>query len=331
MTTTRQRLAGTPFQGKRLAGKRLAGRRLAGTRLPGMRLTRFGLAACLAGLAVLVATAVAAPEAAQAPPGSAPAQASSSRRALVICSPGSPGGTESAQSVMDDVARAIAVAAGRPEGSLTAVYHETLEAGVARMREPDAALAMVPLPFLLSHGDELKLTARLLAVPESGPVETWSLVAKKGRVSSPAGLAGWQIVGTAGYAERFVRRVALEGNALPPDATIAFTARALGALRRVSAGENVAVLLDAAQTAGLASLPFGADLEVLHRSRPLPAGFLCTVGNRLPAAESKAWLDALASLDRNDAGREALGLIQMTGFRPVDAKELDALRAAAAR
>jgi len=93
----------------------------------------------------------------------------------------------------------------------------------------------------------------------------------------------------------------------------------------------VAVLLDAEQTGGLGSLPFGADLEVLHTSRPLPPGFLCTVADRLPAAESKALIDALAGLDRDETGRQALDLIMMTGFRPIDTKELDALRAAAAR
>ncbi|MGH9869915.1 MAG: PhnD/SsuA/transferrin family substrate-binding protein [Candidatus Polarisedimenticolia bacterium] len=249
---------------------------------------------------------------------------------IVVCSPGSPGNTEQARPAMESLAKAIALAAHRPEESVTVVYHETLEDGLARMKESDASLAMVPLPLLLSHGAALRLEPVLQAVPEKGPAEAWALVAKKGRAGSPAALEGWEIASTAGYAEDFVRRLALKGYALPASARVTPTAKPLAALRRAAAGENVAILLDGAQSQGLAALPFAGDLEVLHRSDPLPGGYLCTIADRVTRDDLASLKSALMALEKSDAGKEALAGVVMTGFRPFNTKELEALRAAAA-
>ena len=48
---------------------------------------------------------------------------------------------------MDLFAQEVARAAGRPADSFGAVYHETAEAGLARLAKDDAPMAMVPLPF----------------------------------------------------------------------------------------------------------------------------------------------------------------------------------------
>src|SRR5262245_60482299 len=117
---------------------------------------------------------------------------SSPPRVLVICSPGSPGTTEQAQPTMDELARAIGAAQGAQAVPMSAVYYETAEAGLARLAGDDAAVAMVPLPFLIRYGDPLSLQPKLEAAQTSGPV-TWSLVAKKGLVTGPASLAGWEL------------------------------------------------------------------------------------------------------------------------------------------
>ena len=44
-----------------------------------------------------------------------------------------------------------------------AVYHEDLEEGLARLEQPDAALALVPLPFYLEYVDRLDLLPILQA------------------------------------------------------------------------------------------------------------------------------------------------------------------------
>jgi hypothetical protein len=205
---------------------------------------------------------------------------------------------------MDALAAAAARAAGWPAGSLSAEYHATEPEGTARLARPDAALALVAEPFFVEHGAALKLKPLLQAVPAGSEQEgAWSLVARRGRVTGPASLAGWELHSSAGYAPHFVRETALGAwGRLPADVRLVATAQVLSALRKAASGSNVAVLLDGTQTAALSTLPFAADLEVVARSPRLPAAVLCTVAGRsLPG-----------SVDRLTAGLRALdpGLLQ---------------------
>ena len=260
---------------------------------------------------VAVALALAVPALAAAADGGA---------TLVVCAPGYPGSTEEAQPTMDAFAAAVAAAAGWPGGELAGAYFETEAGGVERLQRGDAALALVPLTFFLKHAAALKLAPRLQAVQIGGEAaERWTLVAGKGKVNGPASLAGWEVVSLAGYVPGFVRGLALaEWGALPPDVRIVFSGAVLSGLRRAAAGENVALLLDRAQTAALPTLPFAAQLEVVARSAPLPVSVLCVVGNHLPEARSKAVTRALLDLGGTPAGAEALAGMRMTRFMPAD-------------
>jgi len=250
-------------------------------------------------------------------------------RVLVICAPGYPGTTAQAKPVMDAFAAAAERAAGWPAGSLRAVYHEKMEPGLARLAQDDAALALVPLPFYLQHAQALKLVPRLQVVRASGASETWSLVAKKGAVRSAASLAGWEISGSPGYAPAFVRGPVLGAwGALPPSATLKFAPAILSALRRAAAGENVAVLVDSAQSSALASLPFAADLETVHRAKPLPGTLLCSVGDRGKGPGIEALLKALPTLNEKPEGEEVLKTMQMVRFERADLGAIEAARKA---
>jgi hypothetical protein len=250
------------------------------------------------------------------------------RHVLVVCSPGSPGTTADAQPTMDAFAKVVGAKAGL--ASLTAVYDESESGGVERLKAKEAALALVSLPFFLKHERALGLRARLQAVPEGrAEAERWSLVAKKGRVASPAALAGFAITSTAAFAPSFVRGPALGGwGPLPADVRVVQSGAVLSALRRAAAGEPVAVLLDGAQGAALASLPFASELEVVARSAPLPAGVLASVDDRLSAKRWKALEAALRALPEHAAGANALAAIQTARFTPIDEKALAGARKA---
>jgi len=242
---------------------------------------------------------------------------------LVVFAPGYPGNTLDAQGTMDGFARAATKAAGWPDGRLQAVYHETLEEGVERLAGTDAVLALVPLPLYLQYAAELDLRPVLDVEKDSGDKEIWSLVARKGAIASPASLSDWELTGMPGYAPGFVRGPVLGnwGN-LPESVRITFSGRVLSALRRADSGEPVAVLLDRAQADSLASLPFAAELEVVHRSQPLTAILLCAVGSRLAEADSEALTAGLLALHKSAEGREVLASMQMKRFRPLDRKAL---------
>lgn len=248
---------------------------------------------------------------------------------LVICAPGYPGTTAQAQPSMDSFARAAERAAGWAEGDLGAVYHEAEAAGLERLGDAEAALALVPLPFLLEHGEKLGLHPRLRVVQEAGADEVWSLVAPRGQVTSPASLEGWEVTGTPAYAPGFVRGPALGGwGELPATARITFTPRPLSALRRAAAGEKVAVILDRAQTEALASLPFAEDLEIVTRSGPLPGALLCTVAGRIDEARAGALIEGLLRLHEKEGGAEILRSLRMTRFDEVDPEALKSAREA---
>lgn len=258
------------------------------------------------------------------------AAAGAPRATFVFCAPGSPGTTEEAQGAMDAFAAAVAARAGLAPATVGAIYAASEEAGLARLRAVDAAVAFVSLPFFLKHERALALRPELAPVLQGGaPAERWSLVTRKGRVASAAALDEFTILSTAGFAPGFVRGPALGAwGKLPASVKIAQSAAVLSGLRRAAAGEPVAVLLDGAQEAALASLPFAADLEVVARSAPLPAGVVATLDRRVPAARWRKLVAALRDLPSAPAGAEALAAIRLSRFVPLDAEALSRARAA---
>lgn len=252
-----------------------------------------------------------------------------SRTVLVVCAPGYPGSTEEAQPLLDDFTRAAALKADWPPEALQSVYYQNEADGLERLARPDAGMALVPLPFLLKHERALDLSARLHAIPEVGGDQAWSLVARKGALARPADLAGWELTGRPGYSPAFVRGPILGDWGRPPDDTaVTFTKSPLSALRRAAAGEKIAVILDREQTEALDSLPFGAELEIVTRTGPMPGMILATVGKRLDEASAGRLMDALLRLHQSKKDAEILGAILMSRFDTVDAGAIEKARAA---
>jgi hypothetical protein len=236
---------------------------------------------------------------------------------LVFCAPGYPGAAGDAQPMVDQFANAAVSASGWPAGSLAAVYDPTEEGGLAKLNSADAVLAFVPYPFFVEHAAQLHLAPLVQAdVVDVGPQQRWTLVAKSGRISGPASMAGFTILSSAGYAPDFVRHSALQGWALPPDVKIEATGQILSALRRVAAGEPVAVLLDQTQATALATLPFAADIKTVTQSAQLPVAIIVVVDARVPPARARALQAALLKMSQGSAGGDALGALHLHGFVP---------------
>jgi len=240
--------------------------------------------------------------------------------AMVVCAPGYPGSTAEAQPAMDGLAAAITAAAGWETAAVRAVYFETEEGGVASLQSPDVALMLVTLPFFLEHRAELDLRPQLMAVPSGRePLEPWSLVTGAGSVNEPADLEGFEIFSLAGHSPRFVRGPALgDWGEVPESVTITFSGAVLSGLRRAAKGENVALLLDAAQTDALERLPFSDQLEVVRSSQNLPVSIVCSVGDRVAPDRLAAILAVLEGLDDQPKAAEALAAVRLERFVPVD-------------
>jgi hypothetical protein len=234
---------------------------------------------------------------------------------LVFCAPGYPGGAGDAQPLLDQFTNAAVAISGWPPQSLVSVYDPTEEGGLAKLKSADAVLAFVPYPFFVEHAGELQLTPLVQAdVTDIGPQQRWTLVAKSGRVAGPASMQGLTILSVAGYAPNFVRHVALEGWALPPDVRIESTGQILSALRRVAAGEPLAVLLDQSQAAALASLPFAGDLKTVTQSAELPVALIAVVGSRLPAGRAQTLKAGLLKMGQAPPGADSLAPLRLRGF-----------------
>lgn len=249
---------------------------------------------------------------------------------IVFCSPGSPGDTAQAKPAMEQFARAVEKAGGLPASSVSAEYHEAEAAGADALRTAGTLFGVVPVPFFVAHGQELGLEPRLGIVTTTGQPERYALAVRKGTAAQAADLAGWEVTGAAGYAAGFVRRLfGKEFGLLPEDARVTFTASPLQALRRAAAGEKLAVVLDAAQSASLSNLPFGKDLQILARSEPLPSGLVCAL--KAPGAGGAktvaSILKGLERLPKSAEGSAALLAIRVERFEAIDAARVARLRA----
>ncbi len=234
---------------------------------------------------------------------------------LVFCAPGYPGGAGDAQPLIDKFAGAAAAAAGWPSGSLAAVYDPTEEGGLAKLKQADAALAFVPYPFFVKYAKQLRLTPLVQAdMTDIGPQQRWTLVAKAGRVTGPASMAGFTLLSVAGYAPDFVRRSALEGWALPADVKVESTGLILGALRRIASGEPVAALLDQTQAAALPTLPFANELKAVTQSAELPVAIIAVVGSRLPAERERTLRQGLLKMGQAAGSADSLEPLRLRGF-----------------
>jgi len=234
---------------------------------------------------------------------------------LVFCAPGYPGDASDAQPLLDQFANAVVAASGWAAGSLAAVYDPTEEGGLAKLSNSGAALAFVPYPFFVKHAAQLHLTPLVQAdVSDVGPQQRWTLVAKAGRVTGPASMAGYTILSAAGYAPEFVRGRALEGWALPPDVKIEATGQVLSALRRVAAGEPIAVLLDQTQAAALSSLPFAAELKAVTQSPELPVAVIALVDSRMAAGRARELQAGLLKLGHVPGSTDTLAPLHLHGF-----------------
>ncbi len=229
---------------------------------------------------------------------------------------------------MDAFANALSAKSG---GAIAAVYDPSDTGGATRIEK--AGIAIVSLPFFLAHEKELGLHARLQAVQKGRPaLERWTLVAQKGRIKRADALAGFTIVSGAAFAPGFVRAAVQGGiGALPANVKLVQSGAVLSALRKAADGEATVVLLDGAQSASLASLPFASKLEIVARSPGWPAGLVVTVDSRMPAKTWGSIEAALLSLGSDPAGAAAMNGLQMERFTPVDEQALTSAREAYAR
>jgi hypothetical protein len=234
---------------------------------------------------------------------------------LVFCAPGYPGGAGDAQPFVDQFAKAAAASAGWNPGSLAASYDPSEPGGLAKLSSAESVLTFVPYAFYVQYAARLHLAPLAQAdVAGVGTSERWTLVGKAGGVTDAQSMTGYSLLSTAGYAPEFIRHSVLAAWPLPAEVRIESTGQILSALRRVTAGEKIVVLLDQTQAAALPTLPFASQLTRLVESAPLPVALIAVVDSRLSAPRAKAMQAALLKLAAAPQGADALAALHLKGF-----------------
>ena len=85
-------------------------------------------------------------------------------------------------------------------------------------------------------------------------------------------------------------------------------------MRRVAAGESVAVLLDQTQMAALPSLPFASEIKAVTQSPELPVAIIAVVDSRLAAARAQALQEGLLKMGHASGSADTLGPLRLHGF-----------------
>lgn len=241
---------------------------------------------------------------------------------VLFWAPGYPGDTEQAQETMDRFAATLSQTLGKREGDISVVYHSDVEGGLKEFEAGTVDLAMVSAPVYFEYGERFLLSPVMQATRVEPSTGQWTLVAGRDKIGDASALSGWTLGSHAGFSQEFVHRMLAGYGTLPADTTIVFQTRLRSALRKASNGEPIAILLDGTQAAALDSLSFVDQLEVLHRSDPLPSNVVCLVGDRFDEATRKRWLRALWSLADTHQGKGILEEMRLKGFEPIDPKHL---------
>jgi len=242
---------------------------------------------------------------------------------LLLCLPGFPGTPAQAQPYIDKMLRHLEQKLGKPEGSISGVYlSDGVEADRAiKNKRPSVALVG---PSILAANHKalgMKVIAKLEVAGRSQ--ETYSIVAKKGGVSSVAGLAGKRLSGVVVNDEKFVVNVLLDKAVPMGSLQLVPQKRPLKSLRDVARGEADAAVVDQSVVDSMQELPEAADLVVIYTAKAVPAPAVVVMGDGL--ADAKALSGALVGMCGRPDGKElckTLTLTSITAATDKDYKEL---------
>lgn len=244
--------------------------------------------------------------------------------ALAIVNPGGPEAGTEGDKLARELAAHLASAAGLEGVELVAAYFTTNDAAAAYVKQHKDAFVLGGLGFFLSQRKALKLIPLARLTGASGSSEEFAVVVRKGRYGSLDALRGKSLAGSVLADDaRYVDRFAFGGKLAAKAWFVCTpTARPLSALRKVAAGEGDAVLLNRAQHEALAATPLGAQLEVIHRSGPLPTvGLMMAATPRTQAARERI-VQAVTKLCGTDKGAPVCRTYGITGFEPLGEKDL---------
>jgi ABC-type phosphate/phosphonate transport system substrate-binding protein len=238
---------------------------------------------------------------------------------LLLCLPGFPGTPAQAQPYIDKMLRHLEQKLGKPAGSITGVYlSDGVEADRAiKAQKPSVALVG---PSILAANHKALGMKVIAKVEVSGrSQEVFSIVAKKGGVSSAAGLAGKKVSGVVVNDERFVVNVLLDKKVPMGSLKLIPQKRPLKSLRDVARGEADAAVVDQSVVDSMKELPEAADLVVIYTAKAVPAPAVVVMGDGVD--DAAALKQALVGMCGQPDGAELCKTLTLTAINAASDKD----------
>lgn len=216
---------------------------------------------------------------AAAPPGVA------GPRDFLICIPGSPGTTASAESYLAPFFRRLESLAGWPAASISGSYQPSYVGCLRHINTGRPGFAVMSMGVFLENRTTHKLRVIGRVEMFAGAGQRLHLVVKRGTFKSLAELKGKTLVSNHLEETKFLNRILFGGKL---DVTRHFVLRRVTettkGMRDVARGKADATILNDDELRTMQNRPFGKDLEVIHQSPPLPgAPLVAFEGNATPA------------------------------------------------
>jgi len=218
----------------------------------------------------------------------------------------------------------LAKLTGMKKDSLQGKYFNTIDDAKAYIRQNKNSYIMGSIGFYLANRTAMNL-APLASVNIAGNTsEEYYLVVKKGSCKSLSQLKGKILAGNVLYEDKKFINTLIFDNKI--DISTYFklkpSNRPLSAIRRLNSGQYDAVLLNHMQYTSLKNLDMFKDIEVLHKSRSMPALGLMMINTKANIAAKPRIVSAVTRMCNQQDTKAACKNFGIDGFDKLEAETL---------
>jgi hypothetical protein len=232
----------------------------------------------------------------------------------------------SAQPFVDRFLRVVEKAVGWPAASMKGAFLASRKEAQAYVDGSKPGIGIVDPPLYF----EQRAAWNLVAI---GQIESKELVSprlnvvvKDPALKTLADLKGKRLWTPLADFPRYLSKVVLDGALDASAVNLKPVGQALKGVRGVLRGDCDATILDDDQLASAKQISGGADLRVIHASKPLPAPPVVLFGTTLPAADRDALLKALGGVCATPEGAAVCTEMHIGRFAPLDKAVLEDAR-----
>ena len=244
---------------------------------------------------------------------------------LVVIRPGGATASDEAQQNVNNLLKLIARSAGWPAESANARYFNNENEGLQYIQATKPGFVLVTPGFYLKHRTKLNLTPVNKISLAGSTTSSFSVIARKGTLSSLVDLKNKTVAGSSLSELEFVQKIVFGGTLKLGADVKAKQMSGLPALKALRSGEVDAVVLDAQEYQSLPALPFASEFTTIFTSKPITNTGIMAAGKHTDDTSIKAMFQATKEFCATADGKNVCTTFQITGFEPASQKDYDEL------